>query len=212
MSRIVDLTLTLSDDVPNYRREVSKKIPEDGWNASMIHIYSHTGTHVDCPYHFGISDVTIDRIEPQRFIADGIHVKLQNVQPGMNIGKSVLDKFSPGDLRGKAILFQTGWSKHFKDPGTYRDRLPRISEELAQYLVSAEVSIVGVEPPSVADVNNIEELTLIHKILLGGDVIIVEGLANLESLSGKPFQFIALPMKIYGGDGAPARAIAIESE
>ena len=94
----------------------------------------------------------------------------------------------------------------------YRNQLPRISEQLAQFIVENGISLVGVEPPSVGDVNNEEELTRIHRILLGGDVIIVEGLANLESLSGKPFLFIALPLKIENGDGAPVRAIAIESD
>jgi kynurenine formamidase len=212
MSRIIDLTLTLSEEIPNYSREISKQIPEDGWNASMIHVYSHTGTHMDCPYHFGLSDVTIDKIPPERFVADGILVKVPDVQPGMNIRKSVLDEFSRDELTGRAVLFHTGWSKHYKNPEIYRNQLPRISQELAQYMVDTGVSIVGVEPPSVSDVNNIVEINLIHKILLGGDVIIVEGLANLENLSGRPFRFIALPLKIEGGDGAPVRAIAIESE
>jgi kynurenine formamidase len=76
--------------------------------------------------------------------------------------------------------------------------------------VEKKVRMLGVEPPSVADVNNIEELTTIHKILFEGGVIVVEGLANLTSLSKPQVTFIALPLKIAAGDGAPARAVAIE--
>ncbi|HRX80869.1 MAG TPA: cyclase family protein, partial [Pirellulaceae bacterium] len=70
------------------------------------------------------------------------------------------------------------------------------------------VALIGVEPPSVADVNNIEEVTEIHRILLGGGIVIVEGLVNLDQLPSK-VEFIALPLKIRGGDGCPVRAIAV---
>ena len=69
--------------------------------------------------------------------------------------------------------------------------------------------MLGVEAPSVADVNNLEELTEIHRILLEGDVIIVEGLANLDRIEQEQFLFAALPLKVRGGDGAPCRAFAI---
>jgi kynurenine formamidase len=63
----------------------------------------------------------------------------------------------------------------------------------------------------VADVNNLEELTNIHRILLGGGVIIVEGLTNLDQISSQVVTLAAFPLKIAGGDGAPARVIAFES-
>ena len=74
-----------------------------------------------------------------------------------------------------------------------------------------KVALVGVEPPSVADVNSVEELTVVHRILLGGNVVIVEGLAHLDQLRREVVEFIALPLKIVGGDGCPVRAIAIEN-
>jgi kynurenine formamidase len=72
------------------------------------------------------------------------------------------------------------------------------------------VKILGVEPPSVADVNDSEEVTRIHKILLGGNVVIVEGLAHLEAISSQRVYFAALPLKIDEGDGSPCRAFALE--
>ena len=70
--------------------------------------------------------------------------------------------------------------------------------------------MIGVEPPSVTDVNNIQELTDVHQTLFRGNVLIVEGLANLDQIQSPVFDFIALPMNITGGDGSPVRAIAIE--
>ena len=71
--------------------------------------------------------------------------------------------------------------------------------------------MLGVEPPSVADVNNLDEITRIHSILLGAGIIIIEGLTNLEALSSEKVELIALPLKIGDGDGAPARVVAVES-
>jgi kynurenine formamidase len=62
----------------------------------------------------------------------------------------------------------------------------------------------------VADVNNKPEVTLIHKILLAGRVVIVEGLTNLNQLQAEKVFFVALPLKPLGGDGSPCRALAIE--
>jgi len=70
--------------------------------------------------------------------------------------------------------------------------------------------MLGVEPPSVADINNMQELTEVHHILFEGGVIVVEGLTNLESLTKPKVTFIALPLKVAAGDGAPVRALAIE--
>jgi kynurenine formamidase len=97
-----------------------------------------------------------------------------------------------------------------ENPAIYRDGLPRVSEELARWCVQRQVRMLGVEAPSVADVNNLAEVTLIHQILLGGGVIIVEGLTNLAALQRDRVYFGAVPLKIAGGDGSPCRAFAIE--
>ena len=93
----------------------------------------------------------------------------------------------------------------------FRNELPRISEELANWCVANKVKMIGVEPPSIADVNNLDEVTKIHKILLK-TVIIIEGLTNLEQLKSNCVELIALPLKIEDGDGSPARVIAIERQ
>ena len=72
------------------------------------------------------------------------------------------------------------------------------------------MALIGVEPPSVADVNDLAELTEVHQTLFRGGVVIVEGLANLDQITQPEVEFIALPLKISGGDGCPVRAIAIE--
>lgn len=116
------------------------------------------------------------------------------------------EQFSPGE----SLLLRSGWSRHADNPAIYRDGLPRISETLAQWCVEQQVKLLGVEPPSVADVNNRTEVTLIHKILLGGGVTIVEGLTALDQVLATKVFFVALPLKPLAGDGCPCRALAIE--
>ena len=111
---------------------------------------------------------------------------------------------------GESLLLRTDWHQHVANPAMYRDGLPRIGDELAAWCVARRVRILGVEPPSIADVNNLVEVTRIHKILLGGGVTIVEGLAHLDQLTLSRVFFAALPLRLAGGDGCPVRAFAIE--
>lgn len=108
---------------------------------------------------------------------------------------------------GDRLLLRTDWSQRYPGEG-YRDALPRISQELAQWLVEKKVALVGVEPPSVADVNNLEEVTEIHHTLFRGGVTIVEGLVNLDQLHAEVVDLIVLPLPIEDGDGCPVRAVA----
>ncbi len=65
---IIDLTRSFSSAVSGYSQEVSKTVQHDGWNASMLHIYSHAGTHMDAPMHFNASSQTIDELPVERFM------------------------------------------------------------------------------------------------------------------------------------------------
>lgn len=208
MQEIIDLTLAYTDDTVGYKKEVAKTVAKDGWNASTLTFYSHCGTHMDAPIHFGVSDQSIDQLPVTNFIGEAWIANIEHVGDHGTIDESdvpILDKLNPGD----SLILKTGWSA-FAGTKKYRDELPRISEKLAHRCVALRLKMLVVEPPSVADVNNIDEVTLIHQILLGGGVTIVEGVANLEKIEKEKVTLIALPLKIEGGDGSPARVIAIQ--
>ncbi len=209
MPRVIDLTVALKDGMRGVAFETFKELEKDGWNARMLHLYSHAGTHMDAPLHFGVNDTTIDRIPADRFIIDAWVIDAPAVRSSMLIGiehlKDVKDRF----VEGEGLLFRTGWHR-FIDTPAYRDALPRISPALASWCVKNRVGLIGVEPPSVASLTDMQELQETHRILLGGGIVIVEGLCNLEEIRKPKVKIIALPLKIEGGDGAPARVIAIE--
>ena len=152
---------------------------------------------------------TIDTIPVENLIGPAWVADIRPVEPRALIEPehlgSIAEQFKPGE----SLLLCTGWSDYYGQD-KYRNGLPRVSADLAQWCVDKNVKMLGVEPPSVADVNDIEELNTVHRILFEAGIIVVEGLANLALLSKTKVTFIALPLKIAGGDGAPARAVAIE--
>ncbi len=209
MSRIIDLTMSYHNAVAGFSKTVAKTKDKDGWNASTLSFYSHCGTHMDAPLHFGVSNQTIDKIPISNFcgkawVVDAKHVGARGVITVEDVTTTLNGKFKPGD----SLIIATGWSQYAGTP-KYRNELPRIGEALAHWCLENGVKMIAVEPPSVADVNNLDEVTKIHEILLKG-VVIIEGLTNTEALQSNYVELIALPLKIEGGDGAPARVIAIE--
>jgi kynurenine formamidase len=210
MPKIVDLTLPLVPGARGVAVQPKFTVARDGWNAATWHLYSHAGTHMDAPVHFEAGPQTIDAQPLHRCIGPAWIVRLAPCAPRAWLRVSHLGRVAEMFQPGENLLLHTGWSAHAGDFAMYRDQLPRISDELAHWCVSRRVNLLGVEPPSVADVNNREEVTRIHKILLGGGVTIVEGLTNLDKLSGERVIFGALPLKLAGGDGSPVRAFAIE--
>lgn len=208
---IHDLTLPYEKSVAGYAYDIARTVEKDGWNARTLHLYSHAGTHIDAPLHFGVSDSTIDQFLPSQLMGKAwlVHIPITHSQQLLTIADlgEVAKQFQKGD----SLLLRTDWNQFLGRP-KYREELPRISEELANWCVSHQVKMLGVEPPSVADVNNLDEVTNIHHILLKGEVIIIEGLTNLDKIQKEQVFLLAFPLKIKDGDGAPARVVAMEEK
>ena len=207
--KIVDLTLRLESGMRGVEYETAKTFAKDGWNARTLHLYSHCGTHMDSPFHFEAGEQTIDQMPINDFIGRAWVVSLDGLADRTPITVEHLGSVASSVQAGDAILLRTLWSRHVRDADHYRDHFPPISRELALWMVDKRIRMVGVEPPSVADVNDLAAVTEIHKILLGAGIIIVEGLTGLDQLSEPTCLFGAMPLKIADGDGAPCRAFAI---
>ncbi len=206
-AKITDLSLTYNDHTRGFNSRISVKA--EGLNARTFEIYSHAGTHIDAPYHYGVSRQTVDDFPVARLMGRAWVVPIKGLRPRSILRVDHLGAVAQKFQKGDSLLLRTGWSDFLGQP-KYRDQLPRISKDLAQWMVRKSVKMLGVEPPSVADVNNLEEASLIHKILLGGDVVIIEGLTNLHLLESELVWLIAAPLKIEKSDGSPARVMAIE--
>jgi arylformamidase len=210
MPRLIDLTLPLTPGQRGVATEPKFTLARDGWNAATWHLYTHAGTHMDSQLHFGAGPETIDTKPLTKCLGPATVVNLAPLAPRALITVAHLGAVATTFRQGESLLLRTDWHKHAADPAVYRDGLPRISEELSTWCVNHRVNILGVEPPSVADVNNLTEITRVHQLLLGGGVTIVEGLAFLDQLTQPRVLFAALPLKLAKGDGCPVRAFAVE--
>src|SRR5687767_6868877 len=150
MPKIIDLTLTVKNGMRGVKFEPCHTAAKDGFNTSRLHLYSHSGTHMDAQLHFAAGDGTIDRIPladclGPAWVVDLTHLPPQALITVAHLG-DVANKVQPRD----GLLLKSGWSKHIDNPQYYRDNFPRISQELADWCVNRQLRLLGVEPPSVA--------------------------------------------------------------
>jgi len=196
----IDLSVAINEQTPVYPGDSATKISsagvlaKDGYCDHFIAMGTHVGTHVDAPMHMLEDGKSLDQIPVERFIGRG---RLVEVVDGS------FEAVKNADIQaGDIVLFQTGMSDKYHE-AIYFEDYPVMSEEVAAYLVAAKVSMVGVDTGSVDDQDGFP----VHKILLGGNVLIIENLTNLRSLIGKEFKVYALPLNV-GIDGSPARVVA----
>lgn len=171
----------------------------DAANVSVISMGSHTGTHMDAPIHFvrggeGIDMLPLDAtIGPARVLAIGDAVAITRAE------------LEPHNIqRGERILFKTRNSDRVWNTDDFVEDFVYISAEAAQYLAERGARTVGVDYLSVGGYTKDGPET--HHALLGAGIWIIEGL-NLAAIEPGAYELICLPLKIVGGDGAPARAI-----
>lgn len=205
--RIVDLTLTHYHGMRGVEIHPNTTIAEEGFNTTNLKLYSHAGTHMDAPRHFIDGGRTIDRLDLEKCVGPALVIDLSHKAPNSLMTVEDLAQHAAQIGPGTRLLLRTDWDLH-AEQSDYRTSFPRISVELATWLVERGVWLVGLEMPSVASLQDKEELTVVHQTLLRGEVVIIECLANLRDLPPR-VTFMALPLKIQAGDGSPIRAIAV---
>lgn len=198
---IIDLSVTLNEKTPVYPGDPATVIKpggtlaKDGYCDHYLSFGTHVGTHVDAPAHMLEGGKTLDAFQADQFIGSGKYIKVE--------GEFSLEVIKNAGIQERDIvLFHTGMGDKYSDP-IYFESYPAMSEEVAKYLVDAKVKMVGVDACSVDNKDGFP----VHKILLAGNVLIIENLTNLKQLAGKEFEAFALPIKLQI-DGAPARVIA----
>lgn len=204
---IVDLTQTLSHGMRGVAIQPHTRIAKEGYNTTNLQLYSHAGTHMDAPLHFVEGGATIDQWPLAQCIGPALVVDLSFKAPDSLISVADLGDAAAQIKPGSRVLLRTDWDDHATLPD-YRTHFPRIARELATWLVDQGVWLVGVQTPSVASLADRDELRDVHQILLRGGIVIVECLMHLRALPAQ-VTFIALPLKVDGGDGSPVRAVAM---
>jgi len=211
---LLDLTLTISEKLPVFPGSPKpqfipwNKIKRDGYNLELLFLSSHTGTHIDAPFHFIDKGKKIHDISVNRLVGRVTLIKKRK-KPNQSITRSDIINFEKkhGKISKNAIvIFSTGWNKNLEKE-YYFEKNPGLSISAAKYLVSKKINLVGIDSPSI-DLGN-EKKFLVHNILLKNNILIVENLTNLEKIQNTHFDLVVLPLKLKNATGSPVRAIAL---
>lgn len=178
-----------------------------GYNLSRITMSTHQSTHLDAPRHFFYEGQTVDKIPAERFVGKAIKIDLRHKRAKEVITPQDLKAYDDRIVKGANILLDTGWDETLPDAKYFSD-FPYVTTELADYLASRQINLVGMDMPTP----NPTDWQYVHKRLLDAGVIIVEGLVNMKEISGDECTLVALPLKLKDADGSPIRAVAIEGD
>jgi arylformamidase len=183
-------------------REASRAFYAEGveFHIGRIDMVANTGTYLDSPFHRYADGKDLSRLE-LRSLADlpGIRVRCA----GNSIGPS---SFEGLDVKGKAVLVETGWSRHW-GTDAYFGSHPFLTEDAAVHLRDAGAALVGIDSLNIDDREDLRRP--VHSTLLGAEIPIVEHMTNLEALPDGAFRFYAVPPKIEGFGTFPVRAFAL---
>jgi arylformamidase len=171
----------------------------DPCNVSSIAMGSHTGTHMDPPFHYLQAGTTLDAMPLDATIGPARVIQIddpESVTP---------DELERHDIRsGERILLKTRNSRDAWRTDDFREDFVYISVAGATFLAERGIRAVGVDYLSVGGYRADGEE--IHHALLEAGVWIIEGL-NLADVTPGEYELVCLPIKIQHADGAPARAI-----
>ncbi|KAI5115227.1 hypothetical protein M0805_008451 [Coniferiporia weirii] len=186
-------------------------VKDNGCNLSILTLGSHTGTHIDAPYHFFEDGKTVDQLDLSSLVGPAAVVDVLHKKPKERITWDDLVRADVVKLLEDChiLLVRTGWSKYWKTP-TYLDH-PILDKGAAEKLIEMGIRVLGVDTMSPDETNPSEGVISdfgVHETILGAGAMIVENLTGLEQLPKKRVHVSLLPLNITDCDGSPIRAVA----
>ena len=209
----IDLTLTISKSIPSFPGSPTPQfiswsnLKEDGYNLELLFLSSHTGTHLDAPFHFVKNGIKIDQIPLDRLMGKAILIKIKKPK-NSPIRKSDILEFEKKNRNipdKSSVFFFTDWQKNLKKDNYFTEN-PGLALSAATYLAQKKTNLVGIDSPSI-DLGKDESFS-VHHVLSKNNILIVENLANLNKIQSKEFDFTILPLKLKDATGSPVRAVA----
>ena len=202
--RVIDLTHPISADMRVYfpwhpATEIAQTATyaEHHCQVRRLSIGSHTGTHIDAPSHIFEGMPAIDEYDPNLWFTEAL--VLDFTPRGKREAISAGELREKGVERGVGVVVKTGWDRHFGSEDYYAT-YPPISNEGAEFLAECNVPVLAADTPFTLDV---------HKILLRRGIPLITNINNTALLPPGGVRLIAAPLLIRGGDGAPARVLAV---
>lgn len=173
-------------------------------NLGMISMSVHNGTHADARFHFEDGAWTIEQAQLQKYIGRAVVADLSD-----NYRDGAMPQIQISDLAAWAtelemvsrLLLKTNvWP----DSRIFPKQIPTIAADVPPWLEARGVTLLGFDVPSVDEIT--AKNLVNHHALAAAGISIIESL-DLSSVAAGVYHFVALPLKITGGDGSPVRAI-----
>jgi kynurenine formamidase len=195
--------------------------------ANAFSAPEHGGTHLDAPIHFAEGRLPVDRIPLEQLVGPAVVIDVSEKAAADKdyrlTREDVLEferehgRIEPGTL----VLLRTGWARFWPDAKAYlgddtpgdasKLHFPSYGEDAARLLVGErKVALLGADVASI-DYGQSKDF-IVHQVANGANVPGLENLTNLDRLPATGALVVALPMKIEGGSGGPARVIAVVPE
>jgi kynurenine formamidase len=214
--RLVDLSHAVEDGLETYPGLPAPRItaflthegsqgrydPGTTFHIGRIDMVANTGTYLDTPFHRFPGGADLAALALSR-VADLPAVVVRAPAHGRAIGASALPE---RDLRDAAVLFATGWSRHWGTPAYFAGH-PFVAADAAAELVRREVALVGIDSLNIDDTSGGSRP--VHTALLAAGIPIVEHLCGVAELPEEGLRFFAVPVKVRGMGTFPVRAFAI---
>ena len=180
------------DPMPE-KKELKSMEKGDVYNLTVVSMCAHNGTHIDAPRHFIKDGKTVDEICLDAFVGMAYVAE--------HCGVVTCDDAE--EIIKKAERYHTEAAKRILIKGDIE-----VSLEAAKVFASSNILLLGNEPQSVGPQN---EPMAVHLVLLGADVVLLEGICLSEVSEGVYF-LNAAPLNFSGADGSPCRAVLIDTE
>lgn len=213
---LIDLSQPLYHGAPNcpahppVRSEIIADHPEHGWRVELLTLATHTGSHVDTPFHKLPTGPNLDQIPLDRFTGQAVIADLRDVVADQPITAGLLAQRLPLPLEDRIVLLATGWGNKRAQTDEWLYHPPYLDPEGAEWLVGKSIRAVGIDHYSIAGPRDpINSRT--HTILLQANVWIVEELSFPPEVFKlpQPFEFMSLPINFRGHTGAFCRPVAV---
>ncbi len=207
----VDLTQPIETGMQTYPGDPAVAVrphtthAADGARVSSLECGSHTGTHVDAPAHTEPDGRTLESYPIDRFVFDAVRVDCRDLEAREPVPADRIP-----DVETDLVACWTGWDAHW---GT--DRYlehpylsPAAAETCAERGFDVAVDALNPDPTPTENATPDEpDGFQTHHALLGNDLLILENLTNLESVTDR-FELRAYPLAL-SSDGAPVRAVGV---
>jgi kynurenine formamidase len=216
-TRLVDVSHAVEHGMITYRglpaplvcdflsRQASREryAPGTEFQIGKIEMVANTGTYVDSPFHRYVNGKDLSEL-PLESVAN---LECLVAHVGEPRARAV-DRlpFSAAEVRGRAVLVHTGWSKHWRTE-RYFEGHPYLTADLAEWLAKAGAALVGIDSLNIDCTD--DGTRPVHSTLLRRDIPIAEHLRGLDDVPERGGRFFAVPVKVKGFGSFPVRAFVM---